>query len=152
MKNKVPEQIAEVFLKYKPALELSEALRISSSKDVYEFFMQVWDMELIEFIEEFKILLLNRANKVLGFYKVTSGGISSALVDPELIFAAALKAGASGIILCHNHPSCNVSPSVSDKHLTQKLKQALKKRRLVNDLYILHNCSLKYLNNTYEIN
>lgn len=124
MKNKVPHQIAEVFLKYKPAIELSEALQIKNPKDVYEFFMQVWDMELIEFIEEFKILLLNRANKVLGFYKVSSGGISSALVDPKLIFAAALKAGASGIVLCHNHPSGDVSPSSNDKQLTQRLEQA----------------------------
>ena len=69
-------------------------------------------------------MLLNRANKVLGIYPVSKGGVSGTLVDPKLIFSVALKCNASSIILAHNHPSGNLFPSENDKELTQKLKSA----------------------------
>ena len=73
--------------------------------------------------EQFKILLLNRANKVLGIYEVSTGGMSGTVADPKLIFATALKACASSIILSHNHPSGNLKPSNADLQLTQKVKE-----------------------------
>ncbi len=77
-----------------------------------------------KFIEEFKILLLNRANRLIGYYSVSSGGISGTIADPRVIFAAALKACAVEIILAHNHPSGNLQPSNADSILTKKLKEA----------------------------
>jgi DNA repair protein RadC len=74
----------------------------------------------IEHVEQFNILLVNRANKVLGLYKVSSGGISGTVADPKQIFAAALKANACGIILSHNHPSGNLKPSRQDEELKKK--------------------------------
>jgi DNA repair protein RadC len=68
-------------------------------------------------------MLLNRANKVLGVLEISSGGISGTVADPKLIFAAALKAGASGLILSHNHPSSNLKPSQADISLTKKVKE-----------------------------
>ncbi len=58
-------------------------------------------MNKIELLEQFKVLLLNRANKVLGIFEVSSGGVSGTSADPKLIFSAALKTCASGIILSH---------------------------------------------------
>ena len=76
----------------------------------------------IELIEEFYILLLNRSNKVLGCTNISKGGVSGTVVDAKVIFAAALAANASSVILAHNHPSGNLKPSHADKEITQKLK------------------------------
>ena len=70
-----------------------------------------------------RCFLTNRANKVLGIIELSSGGIAGTVTDPKLIFAAALKAGASGFLICHNHPSGNLTPSESDLLLTKKLKE-----------------------------
>ncbi len=69
-------------------------------------------------------MLMNRANKVLGLFEVSTGGISGTVADPKIIFTAALKGGASGIIVAHNHPSGNLTASQSDIDLTRKLKEA----------------------------
>ena len=67
-------------------------------------------------------MLLNRFNKVIGIVCISTGSVTSTIVDPKLIFGAALKAVATGIILAHNHPSSNLQPSDADKKLTAKLK------------------------------
>jgi DNA repair protein RadC len=77
----------------------------------------------MELKEEFYILLLNRANRVKGWYKVSEGGTAGTVVDPKLIFSTALKCHASSIILSHNHPSGNVKPSEEDLKLTKKLTE-----------------------------
>jgi DNA repair protein RadC len=102
----------------------AEALKkekIASSKDVCDL-MQPHLADLIH--EEFWILLLNRANHIILKKNVSSGGISGTVVDPRLIFKAAIEHNASGIILCHNHPSGNTKPSEADIQLTRKLRDA----------------------------
>ena len=83
-----------------------------------------WDEGKIEYVEQFAILLLNRANEVLGVYKVSSGGITDTVADPKQIFTAALKANACSLVLSHNHPSGNLKPSKQDEELTRKIKEA----------------------------
>lgn len=117
-------KVAEVELIYKSKVKASERPQITSSKDAYIIFRQCWDENKIEFVEQFKVIFLNRANKVLGIYEVSSGGISGTVADPRLIFAAALKTNCSGIIISHNHPSGNVKPSRQDEELTKKIKHA----------------------------
>ena len=80
-------------------------------------------MDTIELQEEFKVVLLNRANEVLGVYSLSKGGITGTIVDQRLIFAVALKCNATGIILCHNHPSGNLKPSEADVTMTSKIKK-----------------------------
>ena len=75
-------------------------------------------------IEQFKVLLLNRANKILGVFDVSSGGITGTVADPRIILAASVKANAVSIILCHNHPSGSLIPSQADQQLTTKIKLA----------------------------
>ena len=67
-------------------------------------------------------MLLNRANKVLGIFEVSSGSSTGTVVDPKLIFAAAIKGNACGIIMAHNHPSGNLNPSQADIDLTKRVK------------------------------
>lgn len=113
--------VAEVEITYNPKFKVSERPQINSSKQAYQILIQQWDKGKIELIEEFKILLLNRRNRVLGIVHISSGGFSGTIADPKVIFSAALKACASGIILCHSHPSGELDPSREDIALTNKL-------------------------------
>lgn len=100
--------------------EATEQRRISSSKEVAALFLPLLnDLPY----EEFWTLLLNRNNQVLSQYQVSKGGISGTIVDPRLIFKKAVECMASGVILCHNHPSGNRQPSDADLQLTKKLKE-----------------------------
>jgi len=116
--------IAEVQLIYKSKVKASDRMKITCSRDAYKIFMENWNPDIIEFVEEFKILLMNRSNSVLGILEISKGGISGTVTDVRLIYQGAIKANASGIIVCHNHPSGNLNPSESDVKITQKIKEA----------------------------
>jgi DNA repair protein RadC len=116
--------VAEVELIYKSKVKASQRPQICSSKDAYNLLLELWDDDKIEFVEQFKVLFLNKANRVLGAYEVSTGGISGTVADPRVIFVAALKANCCAIIVSHNHPSGNLKPSRQDEELTQKIKQA----------------------------
>jgi len=124
MKNQTQITVSEVQLIYKNRVKASDRKKISSSIDAYKIFIENWNPEIIEFVEEFKILLMNRSNSVLGILEISKGGISGTVTDVRVIFQAAIKGNASGIICAHNHPSSNINPSESDTRLTQKLKEA----------------------------
>lgn len=74
--------------------------------------------------EEFWILLLNRANRVIKPVQISRGGVAGTVADPKIIFKHALDQLASAIILAHNHPSGNLQPSQADIQLTKKLVEA----------------------------
>jgi len=116
--------VSEIELVYRSKVKASQRPKIGSSREAYELLMQIWEGDKIDFIEQFKVLLLNRANKVLGSYNVSSGGITGTVADIRLIFAAAIKANAVAIILSHNHPSGNMTPSYADREMTSKIKAA----------------------------
>jgi DNA repair protein RadC len=116
--------VAEVDLVYKTKVKPSQRPLISRYEDSCKILRQIWEPGKIEMVEEFKVLLLNRANKVLGVYEASSGGITGTVADPRLILAAALKANACSIIISHNHPSGSLKPSKDDDQLTQKIKYA----------------------------
>lgn len=101
--------------------DIKERPQIRSSKDAYHVLAPLI-MDLPH--EEFWILLLNRANKVIGRERVSLGGVAGTVVDAKIIFRKALEMLASGIILCHNHPSGNLNPSRADLEITKKLKRA----------------------------
>ena len=103
------------------ASETASKKRISSSRYAHELLQSVLSDKPYE---EFWIILLNRANKVLGQKMISEGGISGTVVDPKKIFKIALEYHACGIILGHNHPSGNLQPSESDRRITQKLLDA----------------------------
>ena len=117
-------QVSEITLSYKPRLKPPERPKISCSSDAKDVFTKVWDENKIEFVEEFKVMLLNRANRVIGIVSISAGGISGTVADPKLIFAAGLKACASSVIIAHNHPSGNLNSSQADIKLTQRMKKA----------------------------
>lgn len=117
-------KVTEVELIYKNNHVLAEQPIITTSKEAYQVFIDTWDMNKLELQEQFRMILLDHKNGVLGVTTVATGGLSSCLVDPKLVFAIALKARASGIILAHNHPSGKLVFSTPDKNLTANLADA----------------------------
>ncbi|PIF60737.1 MULTISPECIES: DNA repair protein RadC [unclassified Flavobacterium] len=95
--------------------------KVTSSKIIFEI-MQPIIGELPH--EEFWIIYLNNSNKVISKSQLSKGGITGTLVDVRIVFKTALEMGATGLILCHNHPSGTLIPSDADKQITRKLKLA----------------------------
>lgn len=96
---------------------------IRSSSDAASIFNKLFDKDTLLIQEEMVMLCLNRANHVVGFYRVSKGGVAGTVVDPKIIFTVALNSCASAIIIAHNHPSGQLKPSESDKTITRKLKE-----------------------------
>lgn len=94
---------------------------INSSKDAYLILKSEFE-DLPH--EEFWVLLLNRANFVMGKQFISKGGQSGTIVDPKIIFRVAIENNAASIVLAHNHPSGNLKPSAADVSITKKLVQA----------------------------
>ena len=116
-------KVAEVEVSYKSNCNITERPKISCANDAYQILKRHWQLGRIELLEEFKLILLNTSNRVLGIVDISVGGVSGTLADPKIIFAVALKTNSSKIILAHNHPSSNLKPSDADIKLTQKLKE-----------------------------
>lgn len=115
--------ISEIELKYSPMALKNKRTVIKDSSSAYKVLLNNWNMDSIELFEEFKVLLLNRANEVLGVYALSKGGIHGTVVDIKLLFAVVLKSASSCVILAHNHPSGNLKPSEADKNLYLKIKK-----------------------------
>jgi len=102
-------------------LHHTDKIQVKSSDTVFNLFLPLLgDLDH----EEFWLLMLNRANKVLGRFKVSQGGLSGTVIDTRIILKKALDNLASSIIVCHNHPSGNKQPSDADIKITEKLKKA----------------------------
>ena len=97
--------------------------QIKSSLQVYEMVKKHWNPNHLELHEEFKVIFLNQGNRVLGIYDLAKGGISQCTVDVRLIFSIALKVNSSGIMLVHNHPSGNLTPSAPDTAITKNIRE-----------------------------
>lgn len=95
-----------------------EIVKLGSSKSVFQL-MQPLIGHLDH--EEFWLLMMNNANRLKQKWRLSKGGITATLVDVRLIYKKALEIGATGLILCHNHPSGNLRPSRSDIALTKKV-------------------------------
>ncbi|SEO13067.1 RadC-like JAB domain-containing protein [bacterium A37T11] len=116
--------ICEVELIYNNPFRPSVRPRIDHPESLCQLLWEARNSNKIELVEESKVILLNNASRVLGILNLSSGSITGCMMDPRIIFGAALKAGASFIILAHNHPSGNLKPSAADISTTKKLMDA----------------------------
>ena len=116
--------VSEVELVYRNKVRPDDRITITGSESAYDVFISAWDLNKIDLVEQFYVLLLDRACRCIGISNIATGGISTCIVDPKIIFAMALKAKASSMIFAHNHPSGNLRPSTADIRLTEKLRQA----------------------------
>ncbi len=122
MDSTIP-RLAEIKITYSPKLKASERQKISGSRDAERILRPLFE-DFIEHREAMYALYLNRSNSVLGAFLIGVGGVAGTVADPKLIFQAALKCNASGVILAHNHPSGNASASQADIELTKRAMQA----------------------------
>lgn len=116
--------IPEFSITLKSKVKSSDLRVVKGSRDVAEIARLCFDADTIDWVESFIVIALNRANKVLGFYKVSQGGVTGTVADPKVIFQFALLANATSLIMAHNHPSGNLQPSRADEELTRKIKDA----------------------------
>ena len=101
--------------------DVNRIAKINSSNDAFELLLpQMGDLQH----EEFWIIYLNNANKVLLTSQLSKGGLTGTLVDLRIIMKQALEVGAVGLILAHNHPSGTLKPSEADQEVTQKIRKA----------------------------
>lgn len=116
----------EIKIVYKRIEILNQRLR--DSHQCYHFIKKIYDYQEsnIDLKEYFYVILLRKNNSVIGFHKISEGGLDSTIVDLKILFSVALKCLASGIILVHNHPSGNCKPSDIDIKLTIKIQEASK--------------------------
>ena len=115
--------LSEIVVNYKNPVKYSEMQTVKCSEDAALILRSVWS-DQADHLEVFMMICLSRSNRVLGWSRISTGGLTGCVVDPKIIFQTALKANAVGIILAHNHPSGNKQPSESDRNLTRKLKSA----------------------------
>lgn len=101
--------------------EALKITKIGGSRDAFELLRPIIG-ELQH--EEFWILYLNNANKVLHSSQLSKGGLTGTLVDVRIVMKEALQLGAVALVLAHNHPSGTLKPSKADREVTQKLKSA----------------------------
>lgn len=116
----ITSNLQEIDISYKCSAKFADMPKVSTSKDAADYLRGIWSNQM-DRLEEFMILCLNRANMVLGWAKISMGGIAGTVADPKVIFQVALKSNATSIILAHNHPSGNLTPSENDLNLTQKI-------------------------------
>jgi DNA repair protein RadC len=103
--------------------EVKPKQQIKNSRDIYEIIEPLLS-DLAH--EEFWVLYLNKANKIIDRERISSGGVSGTVVDVKMIMKSAVEKLASGMSICHNHPSGNLHPSDADIQLTKKIKEAAK--------------------------
>ena len=114
----------EYQLSRKPGENHLRGAQIKSAKDGAAYLRQLYGDD-IDIYESAFMIMLNRANNVIGNYKLSQGGINGTVIDPRMVCKAAVDTLCSAVMICHNHPSGNLQPSRADEELTQKIKNAL---------------------------
>ncbi len=94
-----------------------QIIQITAPKDIADYMQNMEHLEQ----EEFKIIMLNTKNKIIGQQMISRGTVNATLVAPREIFNPAIKAMATTIILVHNHPSGDPSPSQEDFNMTKRV-------------------------------
>ena len=115
------QTMPKITVSYNNPYKATQRHQIQCSSYVYKALQDYPDLE---YKESFHIILLNRANQILGISCVGTGGLAGVVADPKIVYQHALMANASSIILLHNHPSGNKATSQADDQLTDKLVQA----------------------------
>ena len=103
---------------------LTEVKKANNSKASAELLRASYNDGDMDYREYFKVMYLNRASKPLGIQTISMGGTAATIVDVKMVFSGALLANAQSIILCHNHPSGTLCPSLQDDKLTRQLIEA----------------------------
>lgn len=119
------------------ALELGRRRQITEAQNKVQFRNSCDIFDMMQPVlgdlayEEFWAIYLNKANKVMERERLSSGGVAGTVVDVKMIMKSAIQKLASALVVCHNHPSGNLTPSEADIQLTRKIKEAAKNLDIV---------------------
>ena len=97
-------------------------MKISPS-DKLLILKEIYNKDTVDWIEESVLLCFDRRNKLIGFYKISSGGLNSTIIDQRVVMQICLNANAHKFVISHNHPSGNLKPSDSDMKITKTLQE-----------------------------
>ena len=144
-------QLAEFELKQAKELTTINNIKnqkILSSRDAVNIFRQIWEKDTINANEQAYVLFMNKNNKVIGYYHHSNGGIDGTIMDVQMISGMAVKSLAKGVIIAHNHPSGNATPSPADNQVTKQLSEALKlfNIQLLDSIIITEKSYLSFAN------
>lgn len=117
-------QLQEIKLSYQKTNSKKLVDKITCSESAFKILYDSWNLDEIGMIETFKVMYLDNGNNVKGIVTHSKGGITGTIVDIRIIMATALKSLSVSLILCHNHPSSELTPSYGDKTLTNKIVKA----------------------------
>lgn len=116
--------VAELTVSYEPIKE--NIVKILSSQESHQVLLSMWDKELMDLQEQFSVFFLNRNNEMIGYKLITTGNLTSTIVDKKFIASLALSCMACSVIVAHNHPSGNLKPSKQDIDITKQLSEGMK--------------------------
>lgn len=122
MRETAQLKVSELEVRYRPAI--GRKPQIHSALDAATELRKFFDEGTIALQEQFLVMYMNHNNRVLGIYPMSKGGFAGTIVELRLILSVGLKVAATGIIIAHNHPSGNLTPSSADNELTKKIKSA----------------------------
>ena len=116
--------VAEIEISYKPII--TDQTVITSSYQAYELINSLWNKETINLQEQFAALFFNQSKKMIGWRVISTGNMTTCIVDIKLLISLALHCMATHVVIVHNHPSGNLKTSDSDETITKTIKDALK--------------------------
>lgn len=114
-----------------PIFSPCEQIIIRNASDAYQIFKSFWDVDLMGFLEEFKMMMLDRDGKVSAVHDLLLLGLTAQFTDIQAIMDTALKVGAHAIILAHNRPSGAVQPGKEERMLTARIVSMAKQNGIV---------------------
>lgn len=126
LSTKVDNGVVNFKQVYSNPIPMDERIKVVNSKTAADYLRALYCPDELELRESFFALYLNRRNEILGAYLVAVGSVSGCVVDCPAVVRGAVLCNASGVILCHNHPSGGLQPSENDKKTTANIKQALR--------------------------
>jgi DNA repair protein RadC len=124
IRENIELKVGELEVSYTiPPSKVTDLPVIKTCKDAYDYIINKWQDDILA-IERFKVLYLNRSNRVIGILDISKGNAVNTISSPKDVFGPALNIPTCcGIIICHNHPSCNLQPSDADIELTKTMKE-----------------------------
>jgi len=117
-------KVTEVELVYRNKSNVIDRPKVTDPDAAYEVFKQNWRSGSLGLMESFYVLLLDNAKGAKGMVEISRGGSTATIVDPQMVYVAAIKAAANSIVVAHNHPSGNLKESQADIRLTKRLVEA----------------------------
>lgn len=121
-KSKIPE--ITISVTWDKKIKKSEMIHLKTSKELAQLCYEIFNKDTFDWVEEVIMILLNGANKVIGYRKISSGGMASTVLDARVVMLYAVQGLANSIVIAHNHPSGSVEPSRMDIETTKRLKEA----------------------------